>query len=335
MKKCVITAHDINLARKAGRTSLSVPVGALVTPQAADDARAYGIALSPGDLPQPRAGSPRLPEAEEPAQDGCGAAGAGRVYGIAPSPGDPPQPRAGSPRLPEAEKPAQDGCGAAGAGRVYGVAPSPGDPPQPRAGSLRLLEAEESAQDSRGAAAEVRRQVLARLDGAAPAGLDALIAAVMMSAPRSNEGVDGAFIRRAGNLILVSCDPDRGAVTPEVSAASAPGAKPAATFAAVPAEDGATCAPAAVSMVEALPPDGVHPGIAYMSWKNSSFSWTFPHSEVLVVLEGEIRLTADGGEVLAGKPGDAFLIPAGGAVTLTAGRLGARCVHSSWPTLKP
>ena len=44
MKK-VITAQDISEARKAGAATLSVPAKALVTPQAQDDARSYGITL--------------------------------------------------------------------------------------------------------------------------------------------------------------------------------------------------------------------------------------------------------------------------------------------------
>lgn len=45
MKTIVITAYDVSTARKAGQTSIVVPDGALITPQAADDARGYGIAL--------------------------------------------------------------------------------------------------------------------------------------------------------------------------------------------------------------------------------------------------------------------------------------------------
>lgn len=44
MKK-LITGMDISDARKAGIGSISVPPGALITPQARDDAKKYGIAL--------------------------------------------------------------------------------------------------------------------------------------------------------------------------------------------------------------------------------------------------------------------------------------------------
>ncbi|MDR0466062.1 MAG: hypothetical protein LBH94_01755 [Deltaproteobacteria bacterium] len=45
MSKPLITAHDVREARKAGRTEIAVPLGAIVTPQAKDDARDYGIRL--------------------------------------------------------------------------------------------------------------------------------------------------------------------------------------------------------------------------------------------------------------------------------------------------
>ena len=46
MSKKIITAQDIRDARKAGQTSLACAADAIVTPQARDDAHAYGIALT-------------------------------------------------------------------------------------------------------------------------------------------------------------------------------------------------------------------------------------------------------------------------------------------------
>lgn len=230
MKTIVITAHDVGTARKAGRTSIAVPRGALITPQAADDARGYGIALV-------LAGRDDTPPAAPAANSLAGQA-----------------------------------------------APSVRD--------------------------EVRRQVTARLGGAAPSSLDAIISAVMAACSVSGAGgaapaPSGApFIRRAGPVI-------------QVSAAD------------LPPQGNMAASPAAVSMVEAAPPAGTHPGLGYMCWENSSFEWTFRHAEVLVVLEGEITLAA-GCAALAGKGGDSFVIPAQSVVTLTAkGR--TRCVHASWP----
>lgn len=223
MKKAVITAFDITTARRAGQTSINVPNGALVTPQAADDARDHGIAL---------------------VRDGT-------------------QPAA----LPS----------------------RPGAP---------------STQTGSCIADEVRRQVLARLGNAAPAMLDAVITSVMTDSPDAPATDMASAIRKAGTVSLVASS-------------------------ALSVQNGTGPGPAAVTMVEALPPDAAHPGIASMRWENSSFAWTFKHAEVLVVLEGEITLTASG-ETLVGKPGDAFLIPAGSSVTLSAKGV-VRCVHSSWP----
>jgi uncharacterized cupin superfamily protein len=199
MKKAVITAFDITTARRAGQTSLAVPEGALVTPQAADDARDHGITLMRG-----------------------------------------------------------------------GQAPVASSAPVAAA--------------------------------AAPASLDVVSDSGMASGVSSLVGL--SFIRKAGGVTLVAA-------------------------AAMPAVGNIRVAPTAVTMAEAAPPTSAAPGVAYMRWENSSFSWTFRHAEVLVVLEGEITV-ATASAALAGKPGDAFLIPAGSVATLSAsGR--ARCVHSSWP----
>ena len=45
MAKPIITAHEVREAHKEGRTEMLVPPGAIVTPQARDDARGFGIRL--------------------------------------------------------------------------------------------------------------------------------------------------------------------------------------------------------------------------------------------------------------------------------------------------
>ena len=54
MAKLIITAHDVHEARKEGRTEMVVPPGAIVTPQARDDARDRGIRLT-GETGRPTA----------------------------------------------------------------------------------------------------------------------------------------------------------------------------------------------------------------------------------------------------------------------------------------
>ena len=245
MKKVVITAFDIRTARQEGRSSISVPEGALVTPQAIDDARAYGISIMRGVLAsRPVASMPSVvPSVIRGAVPDVRAAG----------------PRSAAP-LPAAH------------------------------GGADMVE-------------EVRRRLLALLGDAAPASLDAVIRQAMAGVSVSAPAAASSFVRKAGGTV-------------QVVAAAIPVAE----------NNGAS---GGVGMVEAVPPGQNHPGVAYMRWENASFSWTFPHAEVLVVLEGELGLETNGVS-LTGVPGDSFLVPAGDMVVLSAkGRV--RCMHSSWP----
>ena len=45
MVKPIITADEVRKARQEGRAEIAVPPGAIVTPQARDDAGAFGIRL--------------------------------------------------------------------------------------------------------------------------------------------------------------------------------------------------------------------------------------------------------------------------------------------------
>lgn len=241
--KHVITATDIGTARKMGRTSLSVPAGTLVTPQAADDARDYGITLlrEGGSVPQ---------------------GGAKAVAHQAARP-------AASP-----------------------VSPVPVVP----------------AQDTAALEAEVRRLVAARLGPAAdPAALDAAIRAVL-AVGGVGQATEAPFVRRAGGLALV-----RREGLPKAAGSPKSG-------------------PDAVDMIEALAPDGGAPGVGYLRWANTSFTWTFPKAEVVTVLAGELTLACEGASLTA-SPGDSFRIAAGATVTLAA-KGEACCVHSSWPSDK-
>lgn len=228
MKK-VITAIDISTARKAGAKQLAVPAGGIVTPQAADDARSYGINLV-------------------------------RESGVS------------------------------AASRPAPVAPT----------SPSRLIAPDSA-----AVAEVRRQVLAKVGAAAdPARVDEAIRLVFGAGSLSAE--DTSYLRRAGGVTQV-----RHAALPAAEAASGP--------------QGIS---GGVQIIEALVSAQGSPGVSYMNWEQSSFAWTFPQAEVLVVLEGELRLACEGAEMTV-LSGDSLRIAAGSAVTLAAkGRV--RCVLSSW-----
>lgn len=297
--KQVITATDVATARKAGQATLAVPDGAIITPQAADDAREFGITLvrengapvAAGPMVpvyhaaamQPRFMQPQVmqPQTMQPQAAQTPVIGYGPhvvPVPMAPLPlnavqAGPVMPRILTQNIPQGVPPMP--------AQAYAPYPSPAQPaPSQSASANDVVD-------------EVRRLVMARLGNAVPPALDAVISSVLSGAPGQGGG-------------------------PVVFASAS----------SLPASNVAS-APAAVSMVEVAAPSASLPGLGYLSWENSSFTWTFDTAEALAVLEGQLSLTANGSAYTAG-PGDSFLIPAGVAVTLSAkGRV--RCVHSSWP----
>ena len=246
--KTVLTAIDVGKARKAGQTQIAVPKDALITPQAADDAREFGITL---------------------AREGSGA-------NTLPA----------RPALP-----------------AVGIALGTSLPPpasQKAASAVPVTAAMDAL------AAEVRRLVTERLGPTAdPARLDAAIQAALGAGGMGSALESNAFVQRKGGIAHAKL----GAL-PQASSMDASGP---------------------VRMTEAFLPEESGPGVGYMQWENTAFSWTFNHAEVLVVLEGELQLSQDGA-VFTAVAGDALRIAAGSAVTLTAkGKV--RCVNSSWPAV--
>ncbi|MDR3176172.1 MAG: hypothetical protein LBU06_06530 [Desulfovibrio sp.] len=240
--KPILTSLDINAAKKAGRTEITLPENALVTLQALDDAKACGISIK---------------RAPSPIRDAACKACAGEV----------------SP---------------------------PGEPDAGEQGAL---------------IGRLRQKIAERLGKQADAAsIDKAIRAALSAQTPHIPNPDGpapslsdtAFTRHAGGLTHI-----RKNALPE----------------AVP--KGETPFPEAVNMIEACPPTDAAPGIAYMSWENSSFSWTCAHAEVLVVLAGEISVAHAGTEFTA-SPGDALHIAAGGSLTLASGGK-AVCLLNSWP----
>lgn len=73
-----------------------------------------------------------------------------------------------------------------------------------------------------------------------------------------------------------------------------------------------------VSMMDVLSPStGAAAAVGYLEWDSLTFSWTFERPEVLVVLEGELKLTLEG-TTLCGTAGDVFSIPKGVEVALSS-----------------
>ena len=262
MKK-VITAVDIRAARNAGQKCFAVPEGALVTPQAADDARDYGIALvrqAPGGTSAPEAA--------------FGAASVPLRAPVAPLPTPAPAPSIRPPM------------------------PAPGVQAS-FSGAASVAPASASLEE------EVRRQVLARLGASVDsARVGEAVRAVLSGGGSPASG--GAPVQNAGGIV-------------HVRKGDVPKAVP-----------GASKGFAGVEMIETVIPAGVSsPGSGYLVFEKTSFEWTFPHTEILVLLEGELRLSS-GGVTISAAPGDILHLPAGSSVTLSSsGKVCCAC--GSWP----
>jgi ethanolamine utilization protein EutQ (cupin superfamily) len=133
-------------------------------------------------------------------------------------------------------------------------------------------------------------------------------------------GEQGVFVSTG------AAQPNSGAVPAHAPVQSGSGAVLVRGREALPAQSAAADA---VVVTDSLIPDAQGPGIGYLQFTDSSFDWTFAVDEVLVVLEGELRLHGSGLDLKAG-PGDAVRLSAGLSCTLTAtGRVS--CVYSAWP----
>jgi len=260
MKK-VITAQDLQEARKAGLTAISVSPGALITPQAQDDARKYGIALQ------------REPAASVATQTG---------------------------RMAETPTAASQAVRNLMAAVVPTTPQPPVAPPFPTPTAI----------PPEFVAELISRQVAQHLgSGADMARVNAVVQDVLRehgaSAPvHPAQPTTQSPVQSGNGAVLVY---GRDALS-----ASGPGQSAGA-----------------VTVTDSLTPDAKGPGIGYMQFTGSSFEWTFTTDEVLLVLEGELRLSGAGLDLKAG-PGDALRLSAGLSCTLTAtGRVS--CVYSAWP----
>ncbi|MDR1491092.1 MAG: hypothetical protein LBS65_11590 [Desulfovibrio sp.] len=272
--KPTLTSLDINAAKKAGKTEITLPENALVTFQALDDAKACGITIR------------RDPS---PIRDTTCKTCAGKA---------PVGPDAGEQdalivrlRQKIADRMGNQADAASVDKAIRAV--------------LKATDASNSPCGEQSPPATIRQQESADKSPQSVSG-------VKLSDAHARNSPDGpapslpAFTRHAGGVTHV-----RKNALPEA------GPKGEPPF------------PEAVDIIEARPPTDASPGIAYMSWENSSFSWTCAHAEVLVVLAGEIVVVHEGTEFTA-SAGDALHITAGSSVTLAAGGR-ALCLLNSWP----
>jgi len=284
MKK-VITAQDIQEARKAGLTVFSIPPGTLVTPQAQDDARKYGIALQRESAVAVQAAPPAVPVAvasrEAQAMRNLMAAVA-----VAPT-----------------------------------TQPSPPAPAAIPGGFVAELISRQVAQQLGNTADMARinavvQDVLGEQGVSAPAHPAQPVMPPTLATPSC-----GVSFTMPGTTIPGA--PQAPAQNPVQSGTGA------VLVRGRDALSGRSAAAGAVTVTDSLLPDAKGPGIGYLQLADSSFEWTFATDEVLLVLEGELRLSGAGLDLKAG-PGDALRLSAGLACTLTAtGRVS--CVYSAWP----
>jgi len=289
MKK-VITAQDLQEARKAGLTAVSVPFGALITPQAQDDARKYGIALQ------------RESAVAGPTERAAVAAQA-------------------APLAATAQIAIRDLMAATP------VAPLPASPASSLAAPVAI---------PAGFVAElISKQVAQRLGSAADmAQVNAVVQDVLREQGRdygASAPVHPAQPVMPPTLATPGCGaPFTMPGTTQSPMQSGNGAVLVRGRDALPASgSGQNAATGAVTVTDSLAPGAEGPGVGYVQFADSSFEWTFTTDEVLLVLEGELRLSGAGLDLKAG-PGDALRLRAGLSCTLTAtGRVS--CVYSAWP----
>lgn len=295
MTKQIITAETVRLAWKAGESVIVYAKGDIVTQQAQDDARHYGITLT----------------TEAPVAPSSASAGheAEAVPPISPVPAEVPANRepvhvptpalaadqlaAAARQLQEVLVPLTQALTASAAPAAQPVPPvvfTPGSNPMAAEAVAAPSTAEQGSDDLLVA---IRRGVLSAL----PAGtadealIDRLIASVLAemgacAAPEVRPGV-----RQAGGVTHVDSK--------------------AQYWGGSPAKD-------SVAVMDVLSPaKGDAASVGYLDWENLSFSWTFRRTEVLVVLEGDLNLSIEG-TTFSAVHGDVFSIPAGTEVELSS-----------------
>lgn len=294
MTKQIITAETVRLAWKAGESVVVYAKGDIVTQQAQDDARHYGITLTT-EAPVAPSSAPAEPEA-------------GTVSPVSPVSKDVPasqepihvptpaltadQLAAAARQLQEALVPLTQAL-AASAPAAQPVPPvvfTPGSNPMAAEAVTVSAPAERRSDDLLVA---IRRGVMSAL----PAGtadealLDRLIASVLAemgtcTAPETRPGV-----RQAGGVTHVDSKAQYW---------------------------GGSRAKDSVAVMDVLSPaKGDAASVGYLDWENLSFSWTFRRTEVLVVLEGDLHLSIEG-TTFSAAHGDVFSIPAGTEVELSS-----------------
>lgn len=295
MTKQIITAETVRLAWKAGESVIVYAKGDIVTQQAQDDARHYGITLTT-ETPVAPSSALAEPEAEAvpPVPPVLEEVPASQEPVHVPTPAlTADQLAAAARQLQEALVPLTQALTASVAPAAQPVPPvvfTPGSNPMAAEAVTASAPAEQRSDDLLVA---IRRGVLSAL----PAGtddealIDRLIASVLAemgacAAPETRPGV-----RQAGGVTHVDSKAQYW---------------------------GGSRAKGSVAVMDVLSPaKGDAASVGYLDWENLSFSWTFRRTEVLVVLEGDLNLSIEG-TTFSAAHGDVFSIPAGTEVELSS-----------------
>ncbi len=287
MTKRIITAETVRLAWKAGQSAVVYAEGDIVTQQAQDDARRYGLSLTPEDSVVPEAASVPAATPAPAVQESVGQPAQQHVTTPALSA---EQLAAATRQLQEVLAPLTQALTA--------HAPAPAVPPVVFTPGVNPM---------------------AEPAPARPQADEALIAAIrgrVMAALPAGSGVDVAFVDRLIKSVLAETDD-----ASPVQAEARPGIRQAGGVTHVDSRAqrrASVPVKGSVAVMDVLSPArGDAAAVGFLEWENLSFSWTFRCTEVLVVLEGELNLSIEG-TTFSAAHGDVFSIPAGTEAVLSA-----------------
>ncbi len=310
----LITAQNIADARRAGQQAIVVAPNALITPQAKDDAKQYGVTIlfreevSPAQAPAMVPANPSFGQAMHgyaPAAAPAYAQSYGQNYGqdylqgyrplYAPEP---------LVRPSSLSSPLQQHRTLMNTNNPHnGVAPAWAAP------VIQFGNNAQSAAQAAPNAAEIAAQVAAQLqqllgNNAALQSTVSQVVSEVMSGQVPAAACGCASAPAGGSINGVD-------VVPFATACPS------------------TAVQGEVSIEEALLPGGDGPGVTRFSWANTALEWTFAHDEVLVVTKGTVQISQNGAAITV-CTGGAVRVRKGTSVTLTA-QGEVCCLSSSWP----
>ncbi len=352
MSRQIVTAEDIRMAYKQGMSELAISQGALITPQAKDDAKArgihvverseapvvpvYGLAreeeLSPDQTKATLAYTAALlpPPPDKGSSFPAGAGGIGTH--TSPVPQLPPLSAYGAPALPRAP-----------------VLP----PPLPSAArSFAAPLPEPVLQNARSVAPSLEKSPPTSAVNDAAALREEVCRRVMQSIPEGAYGRDlvKQLVQKATAEALAAVLPAQGCCTAP-SAAVAP-AQQGSLQAGVSKADGfrsraggvirvdqnrlpwtdfseAPC-PELINIVDVITTgDGAPMGGGYLEWDKASFPWTLTYDEINIVLEGELHISC-GGQTVVARRGDMSYLPKGSSVVFASPGY-VKFAYVTWP----